>query len=255
MRYELLGPFRVIDDNKESSVSARKLETVLASLVIRADHVVTPDQLTTELWGDDPPRRAVAALHVYISESRKFLHRAYHSQSPIVTHLSGYLLRKGSDEIDFHTFLALMNQGRASARSGHYEEAADNLELALAQWHGETLAEFRYGPITEGFATWMTESRIDCHELLADAQLQLGRHRELVGRLYSLTAEYPLRETFYRQLMLALYRSERQADALEVYRRARTTLQDELGLEPCQTLRDLQRAILTDDHMLEFTTI
>jgi SARP family transcriptional regulator, regulator of embCAB operon len=255
MRYELLGPFRVIDDDEEFAVSARKLETVLASLVIRADDVVTPAQLATELWGDDPPRRAAAALHVYISESRKFLHRTHRSHSPIITHLSGYLLRKGPDEIDFHNFLQLMNEGRASARSGHYEEATARLELALAQWHGETVADLRYGPITKGFAAWMNESRIDCFELLADAQLRLGRHREVVGRLYSLTAEYPLRETFYRQLMLALYRSERQADALDVYRTARATLQDALGLEPCQPLRNLQRAILTDDRMLEFTAI
>lgn len=254
MRYEVLGQFRVVDGDTSSLISARKIETVLAVLVIRADQVVTPDQLIAELWGDAPPRRATAALHVYISESRKFLFREG-QPSPIATQPSGYVLHKGTDEIDFHCFLRFMNQGRASARAGCPAEAASCLERALAQWHGPALGDLRGGPITEGFATWVTESRVDCFELLADAQLRLGMHRELVARLYSLTAEHPLRETFYRQLMIALYRSERQAEALKVYQLARRTLQDELGLEPCRALREVQRAILTDDHGLEYMAI
>jgi len=255
MRYEVLGQFRVVDGDTPSLISARKIETVLAVLVIRADQVVTPDQLIAELWGDNPPRRAMAALHVYISESRKFLFREGRPDSPIATQPSGYVLHKGDDEIDFHSFLRFMNQGRASARAGRPAEAANCLERALAQWHGPALGDLHGGPITENFATWVTESRIDCFELLADAQLQLGMHRELVARLYSLTAEHPLRETFYRQLMIALYRSERQAEALNVYQLARRTLQDELGLEPCRALRELQRAILTDDLALEYMAI
>jgi DNA-binding SARP family transcriptional activator len=110
------------------------------------------------------------------------------------------------------------------------------------------LGDLRNGPIVDGFVTWMMESRMECLEMLADAHLRVGRHRELVGRLYSLTAENPLREAFYRQLMLALYRSERQADALKVYQSARATLNDELGLEPCKALRDLHQAILAEDY-------
>ncbi len=104
------------------------------------------------------------------------------------------------------------------------------------------------GPILRGFATRLTEQRMDCTEMLVDAQLRSGRHRELVGLLYALTGEYPLRETFHRQLMLALYRSERRADALKAYQCARQTLIDELGLEPCAPLQDLHRAILRADH-------
>jgi DNA-binding SARP family transcriptional activator len=97
----------------------------------------------------------------------------------------------------------------------------------------------------------MMESRLECIEMLTDVLLELGRHRELVGHLYTLTAENPFRESFYRQLMLALYRSERQGDALKVYQMARTVLNDELGLEPCEALRELQQAILTGDQRLE----
>ncbi len=103
----------------------------------------------------------------------------------------------------------------------------------------------------DGFVTWMSDARMECLEMLNDAQLELGRHRELVGRLYSLITEHPLREAFYRQLMLALYRSECQAEALKVFQVARRTLNEELGLEPCRALQDLQRAILTADDQLE----
>jgi DNA-binding SARP family transcriptional activator len=248
VRYEILGPLRVIDGNDCSFLTARKIETVLAVLLIRSDQAVVPDQLMTEIWADRPPRRATAGLHVYISQLRKFLHRPDQAGNPVITQPPGYLLRKGSDEIDFHEFLQLMNQGRTHMKERRYAEASTCLETALTLWHGPVLGDLRNGPIVDGFVTWMMESRMECLEMLADAHLRVGRHRELVGRLYSLTAENPLREAFYRQLMLALYRSERQADALKVYQSARATLNDELGLEPCKALRDLHQAILAEDY-------
>lgn len=251
MRYETLGPLRVIDGDRPSFISARKIETVLAVLLIRSDRVVSFDQLMDEIWGDHPPRRASAALHVYISQLRKFLHRPEQSANPIVTLAPGYLLRKGSDEIDFHVFTQLTDQGRAHIKEGRHEEAAACFDRALGLWHGPALDNLRSGPIIDSFVTWLAESRLECLEMLADTRLQLGRHRELVGRLYSLIAEYPFREAFYRQLMLALYRSERQADALRVYQLARATLHNELGLEPCRALRNLQQAILAADAQLD----
>ncbi|HEX6526871.1 MAG TPA: AfsR/SARP family transcriptional regulator [Streptosporangiaceae bacterium] len=228
-------------------MSARKIEIVLAVLLIRSDHVVAPDQLMTEIWGDNPPRRAAAGIHVYISQLRKFLHRHDRPENPVVTQPPGYLLRTGSDEVDFHLFLGMMNQGRAFVRAGDYEAAAFLIESALEMWHGPVLDGLYSGPIIEGFVTSLNEARLECLEMLADAHLELGRHRELVGRLYPVIAENPLREVFYRQLMLALYRSDFQADALKVYQMARKTLHDELGLEPCRALRDLQQTILTSD--------
>jgi DNA-binding SARP family transcriptional activator len=119
-------------------------------------------------------------------------------------------------------------------------------------WRGPVLGDLSHGPIVESFVTWLSETRLECTEMLIDAQLELGRHRKIVGRLYSLTAEHPLRESFSRQLMLALYRSERQADALDVYRSVRRTIHDELGLEPCRALQELQQSILTADYELEW---
>ncbi|MEV0387446.1 AfsR/SARP family transcriptional regulator [Nonomuraea sp. NPDC050643] len=251
MRYEILGPLRVVDGNDYSFISARKVESTLAVLLIRADHVVAFDQLVMELWGDSPPRRVAAGIHVYISQLRKFLHRPERDDNPVVTHPPGYLLRMGVDELDFRDFLRLTEEGRCLAREERYEEAADCLERALSLWRGPVLRDLGNGPIIDGFVAWLMESRLECLELLADCQLQLGRHRELVARLYSLITEHPLRETFYRQLMLALYRSERQADALHVYQTARRTLRHELGVEPCRALRDLQQAILTSARHLD----
>jgi DNA-binding SARP family transcriptional activator len=254
VRYEILGPLRVVDGNRTSVISARKIETVLALLLIRADQVVVPDQLMTELWGDRPPRRAMAGLHVYISQLRKFLHQAGQAESPVVTQSSGYLLRQGDDELDFQLFLRQVGEGRTQLRERRLEEASQVLDQALELWRGPALGDIR-GLVIDGFAAWLVEVRMECLEMLVEAQLQLGRHRELVGRLYSLTAENPLREAFYRQLMLALYRSERQADALKVYQAARKTLIAELGLEPCRALRDLQQAILANDGQLELAAV
>lgn len=254
MRYELLGPLRVVDGEDRTSISARKIETVLALLLIRSDQVVLPNQLMTEIWGDHPPRRATAGLHVYISQLRKFLHRPDRPENPVVTQSPGYLLRQGHDELDFHLFLRHVDQGRSRLREQHYEDACDRFERALRLWRGPVLGDIR-GPIIDGFVAWLVEVRMECLELSSEAQLRMGRHRELVGWLYSLTAEYPLRETFYRQLMLALYRSERQADALKVYEKARRVLITELGLEPCRALRELQQAILVDDERLELVAI
>lgn len=251
MRYEILGPLRIIDRDGPSFISARKIEILLATLLIRADHLVPTDQLIVEIWGDQPPRRATAGLHVYISELRKFLNRSGGPDNRIVTRMPGYQLNLGSDEIDVHDFLRLVDEGRNHARDHRRAEAADCFERALGLWRGAVHGDPPTGPMVEAFITWLTEVRMECTEMLIDAQLQLDRHRELVGRLYSLTAEHPLRESFYRQLMLALYRSERKADALRVYQSARRMLNTELGLEPCRALQDVHRAILAaDDRIL-----
>lgn len=251
MKYELLGPLRVTDEKGSSFISARKIQTLLAVLLIRSDHLVPVDQLIAEIWGEQVPRRAMAGLHVYVSQLRKFLHRPGRMSSPIVTQSPGYVLHPGSDELDHQTFLRLVERGRGHLREGWQERAMADFRQALELWRGPALGDHRPGPIIEGFATWLTETRLDCVELLIDAQLAAGQHREPIGWLYSLTAEHPLRETFHRQLMLALYRSERQADALKAYQVAYRTLSDELGVRPSRTLQDLQLAILHADDRLD----
>ncbi|MEU5839544.1 AfsR/SARP family transcriptional regulator [Streptomyces diacarni] len=251
MRYELLGTLRVAEGDEVRTLGARKIETVLAVLLIRADQVVTFEQIMTEVWGDDLPRRATAGLHVYISQLRKFLSRPGHRENPVVTRTSGYTLRTDDDELDFRVFLDKVKQGRARVREEQHEEAVECFEEALRLWRGPVLGDLQNGPIADGFAAWLEETRLESVEVLGETQLQLGRHRELVGWLYSLTTEHPLRETFYRQLMLALYRSERQADALRVYQTARARLNEELGLEPCRALQSLHQSILTADARLD----
>jgi SARP family transcriptional regulator, regulator of embCAB operon len=251
MRYEILGPLQVLDEDRASFVSASKIETLLAVLLVRSNQVVTHDQLIAEIWGDSPPRRVRAGLHVYVSQLRKFLSTGDQPECPIVTWPPGYLLRLQHDDLDSEVFLRLVQTGRDLAAQRRDEQARHCFEQALALWRGPVLGDLTCGPILEGFAACLMEARLECTQLLIDCDLRLGHHREVVGRLYALIAEHPLREAFRHQLMLALYRSERTADALMVYQSARRALQDELGLEPCRSLQKLQRAILTADDRLD----
>jgi DNA-binding SARP family transcriptional activator len=251
VRYEVLGSLRVVDENSWSVVSAPKMSVLLATLLVRSNQVVSVEQLITEIWGGSPPTRATAAVHVYVSQLRKFLRRPGQTRSPIVTHPPGYLLRPGDDELDVETFQRLTEQGREHARNERHAEASACFDTALGLWRGQVLADLRNGPIVSNFVRWLEEIQLECVEDLVASRMSLGRHRELVGKLYTLVNEYPLHEAFYRQLMLALYRSGRRADALRVYHGARDTLRAELGLEPCPSLRQLQGAILAADESLE----
>ncbi|MFT2020430.1 AfsR/SARP family transcriptional regulator [Streptomyces sp. 796.1] len=247
MRYELLGLIRVIGPDDTSYITAHKAEVLLAALLARSGQVVTADQLINEIWGDRAPRRAHAALHVYVSQLRKFLRNAGGNGQSIVTRPLGYLLCVGPDELDSNDFRRLVDDGQELVRLERHEQALRCFESALALWRGPAFDDARDGPIVNTCAAWLEETRLQCVELLIEQYLVLGRHREIVGQLYALISDHPLRETFYRYLMLALYRSERQAEALMVYRAASGRLSDELGLEPCRPLRDLHRAILTGD--------
>ncbi|GGV49252.1 hypothetical protein GCM10010495_78740 [Kitasatospora herbaricolor] len=254
MRYEILGSLRVDTGSSTSTVNARNMEVVLATLLVRTEEVVPIPQLAHEIWGDAPPRRHLAAIHVYISQLRKLLADADRPESVIATRSPGYVLRLGPDDrLDSEEFQQLMQSGRKAARAGRPEEAAVAFEAALELWRGPALGDLRAGPILDGFTTWAEEARLECVGMHIDAGLASGRHRELIGRLYSLVAEHPLHEAFHRQLMIALYRSERQADALRVYRSAHRILTAELGIEPGRALREVQRAILAADHRLDLT--
>lgn len=251
MRYQLLGSLHVTTEHGTSAVKARNMEVLLATLLIRANEVVPIPQLGFEIWGDAPPRRHLAAIHVYISRLRKLL-ADDRPESVIVTQSPGYVLRLGpQDHLDSDEFQQLMQTGRAAARDGRTEQAAAAFEEALALWRGPALGDLRSGPVLEGFTTWAEEARLECVGMHVETGLATGRHRELIGKLYSLIAEHPLHEAFHRQLMIALYRSERQADALRVYRAAHRTITTELGIEPGRALREVQRAILLSDRRLD----
>lgn len=248
-------PIMVVDGSSISTLSARKIEVLLAALLVRADEVVSSEELMKEIWGTRAPRQAIAALHVYVSQLRKFLRQNGRRDSPIKTARSGYVLRLETDELDFRDFLDLVREGRQAQRAGSTEEACEAYEEGLGLWRGPVLEDLRDGPIVNGFVCWAEQSRLECVEWYVDAGLELGRHRELVSYLYAQLEELPLHEAFYRQLMLALYRSGCRADALSVYQSARIVLSDELGQEPSAALRGLHHAVLVDAPELELATV
>lgn len=251
MRYEVLGEFRVISDGREFTLKSPKMKILLAALLVRSNNVVSAGRLLMELWGENLPRRADAGLYVYISQLRKFLVGIGEPEGAIITRSPGYMLHPGPAELDFELFQDTMRRGREQFKAGSAAEAICTLESALLLHRGSVLSGLQGGPIITSFAVWVEESRLECLEMLVEAYLLLDRPREVVGMLYSLIAEHPLREAFYRLLMIALYRSGRQADALRLYRQAREIIVREIGLEPCRSLRELQQAILLDDRTID----
>jgi SARP family transcriptional regulator, regulator of embCAB operon len=251
LRYEILGRPRVTHGDKEASLRTEKTERLLAALLIRADQVIPATQLVAEVWGNDPPPQASAGLHVHVSQLRKFLSRF--GSEPIITRSPGYFLVLGPDELDAHLFQDAVRRGQRQLRSGSIAEAIDEFDAALALWRGPALGGLSGGPLVNGFLVSMEEARLGCIEMWAKANLILGEHRKVVALLSSLAAQHPLREAFQQFLMIALYRSGRQADALAVYQAARRAVIGELGVGPCRALRDTHQAILSGDGTLGAT--
>lgn len=245
MRYEVLGPVRLTDGGSEFRLGSGKAAVVLATLAIQAGTVVPTGKLFGELWDGSLPGRPSASVYVHISALRKFLRRPWNAASRITTRNPGYLLEPGSDQFDFVLFQEAMHRGKQHLDAGRPVAAGAAFRFALDLWRGAPLGGVRGGPMLAAWASLMEESRLECLELFAEAQLASGRHREMVTWLDSLVAKYPLREAFSQLLMIALYRSCRAADALGVYRRARDVLRNDFGLEPGRGLRDLRAAILT----------
>jgi DNA-binding SARP family transcriptional activator len=245
LKYQILGPVRIINRDGVHSISAPKTETVLAVLLVRSNQVVSTSQLIAEIWGERPPRRSTAAVHVYISNLRKQLTTNERETGPIITQPPGYLLQVSPDDLDLLVFQRLARQGRREMAEGRFEEAAQTFDEALALWRGP-VPQSGDGPLMSAFFAGVDEIRLECLELRVETNLRLGLHRAMVSVLYGLVNEYPLHEVFHGQLMRALYQSRRRADALGVYRRLREVLRHELGLEPGPALRELQQAVLTD---------
>jgi DNA-binding SARP family transcriptional activator/streptogramin lyase len=228
MDFRILGPLEVADDATRVALGKGKQRALLALLLLHPNEVVSIDRLIDELWGEQPPPTAQTGLHGYVSQLRKLL-----GSARIETRGPGYLLRVGEGELDRERFETL-------ARAGRFAEA-------LAVWHGPALADFAHEPWAQPEIVLLEERRLACVEARLDLDLDAGRAAELVGELEALVAANPLRERFRAQLMLALYRSRRQADALNAYREARRTLVDELGIEPGEELKGLQKQILAHD--------
>ena len=241
MEYRVLGPLEVEADGRVLKLGGAKQRALLGLLLLHANEAVSRDRLIDELWNTSPPETASAAIQVYVSQLRKLVGR-----DVIVTQPPGYLIRVPEGTLDLERFEEAVNRARVAPA----DEAADLLRQALGLWRGPPLAE-----LDESFAraerARLEEQRLTALEQRINAELELGRHAQLVPELEGLVREHPLRERLRGQLMLALYRCGRQAEALEVYRTGRRLLDEELGLEPDDELQRLERAILTHDPSLE----
>jgi predicted ATPase/DNA-binding SARP family transcriptional activator len=240
MRFGILGPFEVADDEgREIATGGHRQRAVLAILVLHAGEVVLSDRLIDELWGEHAPATAAKTIQVYVSKLRKAL-----GDGVVLTRGGGYLLDSGRAEVDVRRFEALVGEGRRALQRSDPHRAARCLADALTLWRGQPLADFVYEPFAQGELPRLEEARLAALEDRIEADLALGAHTALVGELEALVREHPLRERLRGELMLALYRAGRQAEALEVYQRARVQLAEELGLEPGPALKALQAQIL-----------
>ncbi|WP_154757806.1 AfsR/SARP family transcriptional regulator [Amycolatopsis pithecellobii] len=226
-------------------LTAPKVEKLLAVLLVRSGRPTSISQLIDEIWLSEPPRRAVPALHVYISQLRKFLARAGAAETPVVTRSPGYLFEPADeDDSDFREFERLAAKGSELAKAGFPAGAVDAYRRALALWRGPVLGDAGGGPILRGFGTWLNELRLQCIATMVTCGMELGQHLELVPLLRQTTLENPLNEIYYQQLMLVLYRCGRRAEALEVYRELHRTLRMELGIEPGRAVAELHQRIM-----------
>jgi DNA-binding SARP family transcriptional activator len=246
MEFRILGPLEAWDEGRELSLGGPKPRALLALLLLYPNEVVPVDRLIDELWGEDLPEDAAAALRVNVSRLRKAL-----PQDTLTTRAPGYVLTVEPDALDLHRFDRLVEEGRRLLARGLAADASERLREALSLWRGPALADFAYESFAQAAIARLEEIRLAAMELRIDADLALGRHDELVGELEALVAEHPLRERLRRQLMTALYRSGRQAEALDAYQDARRALVDGLGIEPSTAVKELERAILRHDSALD----
>ena len=252
MEFGVLGPLAVRTEDQEVRLGGAKQRALLAILLLHANEVVSADRLIDLLWGEAPPPSAANNLQVQVSKLRKALGR--HGDARLVTRPPGYVLRVEQGEFDLAQFERLHEEGRNALVAGDAATAAARLRAALVLWRGMPLADVAAEPFAQLEILRLQERRAAAVEDRIEAELALGRHSALVGELEALVAAEPLRERLRRQLMLALYRSGRQADALGAYQQARRTLVDEIGLEPSRELQALEQAILVQDPSLDSPT-
>jgi DNA-binding SARP family transcriptional activator/pimeloyl-ACP methyl ester carboxylesterase/tetratricopeptide (TPR) repeat protein len=243
VKFELLGPLRVVEGDRDVTPARPKQRALLAMLLLHREEVVPGARLIEALWGEAPPGTAQTALHGHVSSLRKLI-----GADRIRTRPPGYLLQVSADELDAARFESLVAQARDREDP---DERSACLREALALWRGEPLAEFRYEAFAEREIARLEELRLAAIEDRVDADLALGRHHELAPELEPLVAEHVFRERLRGQLMLALYRCGRQADALYVFRSGRGALVEDLGIEPGPALQQLELCILRQDPSLD----
>ncbi|MFF6877386.1 BTAD domain-containing putative transcriptional regulator [Streptomyces sp. NPDC012474] len=252
LRFALLGPVRAWRGERELDLGSPQQRVVLAALLLRRGRPLSLDELVDAVWGEEPPAAAVSVLRTYVSRLRKVLEPGRGpAQQPrvLVSVGDGYLLRVPDDGLDLAVFQRRVGEAKKARAAGDVSSAADLLRAALDGWRGAALTGLP-GPLAETVCSWLDEEWLTALEARLDADLALGRHHEVIAELLPLTAGHPLREELCRLLMLALYRSGRQAEALAAYRGTRDALVTELGVEPGVSLQELHDRILAADPAL-----
>src|ERR1700756_4035520 len=253
MRFSILGPLQVIGyDGRELALGGRMPRAVLALLLLRANEVVSSDQLVEALWAGAPPASGAKGLHVHVSRLRRAL-AAGHSDPDgerLVTTAGGYVLRVGPEELDVQRCERLIGEGRSLLAAGRPDQALAALSGAVELWRGDVLADFQYDAFAQAEIARLGELRAAVLEERIAVEMLLGRDAQVLGELERLVRDYPYRKRLRGPLRLALSRAGRQAEALAAYRAARSALVDELGIEPSVELRQLHEAILAQDRAL-----
>jgi DNA-binding SARP family transcriptional activator len=246
LRFGILGPIEVVADDGPRQLGGPRQRATLALLLLNANHVVSIDELADALYAGRPPVTAVTQVHKQISELRSVL-----GSDAIRTQGSGYVINMARTQFDLARFEGLLADAATATSRSDAAHGAAFLKEALSLWRGEALGDLRHDDFFVSHARRLEELRLTAQERLAEAELALGRHAEVAAELEHLIAVHPLRESLRALQMLALYRSGRQAEALEVFRRTRVELVQEFGIEPGSALRSLERAILQHDPALE----
>jgi DNA-binding NarL/FixJ family response regulator/DNA-binding SARP family transcriptional activator len=249
VEYRILGPLEVVDEGEPVPLGRLKERLVLAVLLLHANEFVSRERLIDELWGESPPPTARKAVNVYISQLRRALAR--NGRDPIATEDGGYRISVGADELDVLHLRRLLASARERAAAGELEAAFEPLREALALWRGPTLAGLLLESHGRDEVAQLDELRLTALMDRIECDLALGRHGEVLGELHVLVGEHPLLERLRAELMLAFYRADRQAEALDAYQQAREVLVEELGIEPSPALQRLQKGILIQDPALE----
>jgi DNA-binding SARP family transcriptional activator/ABC-type branched-subunit amino acid transport system substrate-binding protein len=245
VEFRILGPLEVVDGDRPLVLGGPKQQALLAVLLLHRGETVSTDRLIDQLWGERAPATAAKTVQVYVSNLRKAL-----GDGLLATRGHGYVLAPDPSQVDLDRFQAVVGDAREALEGGNARRASERLREGLAMWRGPPLADFAYEPFAQSEIARLEEARLAALEDRIDADLAMGEQAGLVSELEGLVRQQPLRERLHGQLMLALYRSGRQADALERYQQARRKLTDELGIEPGPALQELERAILNQDPAL-----
>lgn len=250
MQFRLLGPVEIEDGDRSLALGSGKQRALLAILLLHRNELVSRDRLIYDLWGERPPASAGHSLEVYVSRLRKTL-QADGAERLLLTRAGGYELHVEPEQLDVVCFERLAEEGRRALSAGEYGRAAERFSDGLALWRGSPLGDLAYEPFATAEIERLEEQRTSVLEDRIEADLALGRHAALISELDALTRQDPLRERLHGQLMLALYRCGRQADALETYQDLRRHLRDDVGLDPSPALQRLEQQILRQDPSLE----